>query len=337
MPNINYNQIFAENASSQYSWTDSDYVKGLEVLGQNPPIRQIFDNLFNRLDKKTQDLNNRINQLTQFVNNSDNLVQRETLYHIGDIVAYAQLPNYLVAECTTEGTTAQSLPELDIDMTKTAQTFTDGTATFKTRYKRMLGTFMEVKLWNGVLYEDKQTTYFHPVISSGLGAGLILMDWYLCDGKTGTPDTIDRTVRGHDGTHTYEVGGVDKVPIMVANLPAEEVQINATTTETTQGQTGANIQLETSEENAIIKVKTSTGDNQLDHTNSAGLAGVAVSSELSDNSTVIVQERHKHSVSGQVISPPHTHALRGGISLGSGTLLQIKNKYVNIAYIMYLG
>ena len=124
---------------------------------------------------------------------------------------------------------------------------------------------------------------------------------------------------------------------MVANLPAEEVQINATTTETTQGRTGANIQLETSEENAIIKVKTSTGDNQLDHTNNAGLAGVAVSSELYDNSTVIVQERHKHSISGQVITPPHTHALQGGISLGSGTLLQIKNKYVNIAYIMYLG
>ena len=247
------------------------------------------------------------------------MVQRETVYHIGDIVAYAQLPNYLVAECTTEGTTAQSLPELDIDMTKTAQTFTDGTATFTTRYKRMLGTFLEVKLWNGVLYEDEQTTYKHPVIASGLGAGLILMDWYLCDGKTGTPDTIDRTVRGHDGTHTWEVGGVDKVPIMVANLPVEKVQINAITTETTQGQTGANVQLETSEENAIIKVKTSSN------------------SELSDNSTVIVQERHKHSISGQLITPPHTHALQGCISLGSGTLLQIKNKYVNISYIMYIG
>lgn len=337
MANIDYNKIFAENATNQYNWEDSDYVKGLEILGQNPPIRQVFDNLFNRLDKKTQDLNNRINQLAQFVNNSDNLVQRETVYHIGDIVAYAQLPNYLVAECTMEGTTAQSLPELDIDMSKTAQTFTDGTATFKTRYKRMLGTFMEIKLWNGVLYEDEQTTYKHPVISSGLGAGLILMDWYLCDGKTGTPDTIDRTVRGHDGTHTWEVGGVDKVPIMVANLPAEKVQINAITTETTQGQTGANVQLETSAEDAIIKVKTSTGDNQLDHTNNAGLACVATNSELSDNSTVIVQERHKHSISGQLITPPHTHALQGGISLGSGTLLQIKNKYVNISYIMYIG
>ena len=337
MPNINYNQIFAENSSSQYSWTDSDYVKGLEVLGQNPPIRQIFDNLFNRLDKKTQDLNNRINQLTQFVNNSDNLVQRETTYHIGDIVAYAQLPNYLVAECTMEGTTAQSLPELDIDMTKTAQIFTDGTATFKTRYKRMLGTFMEVKLWNGVLYEDEQTTFKHPVISSGLGAGLILMDWYLCDGKSGTPDTIDRTVRGHDGTHTYEVGGVDKVPINVANLPAEDVQINAETTETTTGQTGSSVQLETSEENAIIKIKTANGDNQLDHSSNTGVAGVAVSSELSDNSAVVVQERHKHSITGQIISPPHTHFLQGGISLGSGTPLQIKNKYVNISYIMYIG
>lgn len=51
-----FSKIFAQGAMSKQSWTDSNYNTGWGYLGQEPPPYELFDYLFNRLDKKDKEL-----------------------------------------------------------------------------------------------------------------------------------------------------------------------------------------------------------------------------------------------------------------------------------------
>ena len=51
-----FSKIFAQGATSKQSWTDSNYNTGWGYLGQEPPPYELFDYLFNRLDKKDKEL-----------------------------------------------------------------------------------------------------------------------------------------------------------------------------------------------------------------------------------------------------------------------------------------
>lgn len=51
-----FSKIFAQGATSKQSWTDSNYNIGWGYLGQEPPPYELFDYLFNRLDKKDKEL-----------------------------------------------------------------------------------------------------------------------------------------------------------------------------------------------------------------------------------------------------------------------------------------
>ena len=79
---IDYDKIFAGMASREYEWTDTDYKKGMETMGDDPPIRQIFDALFKYQDKKMQDLNNRLKAL-ESVNSQHNIIPRQTVVEGG--------------------------------------------------------------------------------------------------------------------------------------------------------------------------------------------------------------------------------------------------------------
>ena len=57
-----YSKIFAsdEETSDRYQWTDSDYLKGMEVLGNEPFTYRAFNALIREQDEKAKDLNDRI-------------------------------------------------------------------------------------------------------------------------------------------------------------------------------------------------------------------------------------------------------------------------------------
>lgn len=57
-----YSKIFASNeeTSDRYQWTDSDYLKGMEVLGNEPFTYRAFNALIREQDEKAKDLNDRI-------------------------------------------------------------------------------------------------------------------------------------------------------------------------------------------------------------------------------------------------------------------------------------
>lgn len=54
-----FSKIFAQGATSKQSWTDSNYNTGWGYLGQEPPPYELFDYLFNRLDKKDKELHDK--------------------------------------------------------------------------------------------------------------------------------------------------------------------------------------------------------------------------------------------------------------------------------------
>lgn len=330
---IDYNAFFAEDATDKYNWTNADYLKGLEVIQQNPPIRQIFDNLFNRLDKKAKDLNDRLIAVEGL--NATQIIDRETHYDKGFICRYEGMPEYIVVECVESGITASSLPDLSgLTYSETLEEITDGTAVFRTKYYKMNKTFGCIELWGGAVNEDNGTGFVNPVVILDGSHGLILKDWRVCNGKAGLPDTIDKTVRGTDGTQMMMEGGVDELQLTRSNLPAVSLTFNGVTDDTTHGEEGAQLILETSAETINMAVKTATGDATLSHASDSGVAGVPVGATLADNTNIVGQVAHKHTINTVIQSPPHTHTFKGHSILGSGQKLQIKNAYVNLCYIM---
>lgn len=58
-------KVFANNEPEQdrYQWTDSDYLKGLEILGKEAPSKAMFNALFRQEDEKINILSNKIDEI----------------------------------------------------------------------------------------------------------------------------------------------------------------------------------------------------------------------------------------------------------------------------------
>lgn len=123
----NFDLIFGQNASQQYAWSDNDYQKGWETIGNIPPTAAQFDALQRRSDTKLKELND---ELTPLVNaDTADSRQPSTTYSEGDIKYSSLLPTGWFLTCTTAGTTSAS--ELVL-LTPIAEgdTVTDGTVTW---------------------------------------------------------------------------------------------------------------------------------------------------------------------------------------------------------------
>ena len=55
-------KVFASNEPEQdrYQWTDSDYLKGLEILGKEAPSKAMFNALFRQEDEKINILSDKV-------------------------------------------------------------------------------------------------------------------------------------------------------------------------------------------------------------------------------------------------------------------------------------
>lgn len=102
----NFDLIFGQNASQQYAWSDNDYQKGWETIGNIPPTAAQFDALQRRSDTKLKELND---ELTPLVNaDTADSRQPSTTYSEGDIKYSSLLPTGWFLTCTTAGTTSTS-------------------------------------------------------------------------------------------------------------------------------------------------------------------------------------------------------------------------------------
>lgn len=102
----NFDLIFGQNASQQYAWSDNDYQKGWETIGNIPPTAAQFDALQRRSDTKLKELND---ELTPLVNaDTADSRQPSTTYSEGDIKYSPLLPTGWFLTCTTAGTTSAS-------------------------------------------------------------------------------------------------------------------------------------------------------------------------------------------------------------------------------------
>lgn len=341
MSSIDYTKIFGVNADNKYQWTDNDYKKGFQVINDNPPIRQIFDNIFNFHDQKMLDLNDRLISLEQAVIQSQkNICARSYNYKVGDYVSYEGFPNYIEAECIVEGTTANSLPTAAITAltyTHTLEEIIDGTCKFRTRYKKMKNPFGTILLWNGATYNDVNTGYDNPSINISGTTGLILSDYVVCNGKSNVPNTIGRTVRGCEPSETGNTGGVDSVTLSVSNLPNEEVTINGKTDDTSKGVETFQINMNTSDNNADLMLKTATGTDKITHDNTSILTFANAGATATNSNSMIVQTAHHHTINGNVTTNGHSHTITGNVVLGANQAIDITNKYIKLCYIMAIA
>ena len=119
-----YEKVFASASPlSPYEWSDSNYLKGWDMVGSNPPTKQQFDALFKNIDEKENYLYSQIFSGTRLRRNGTN-------YAVGDRVYYTAMPTYLELECVTAGTTATA--EVDVPAgIQAGDTLTDGTVIWK--------------------------------------------------------------------------------------------------------------------------------------------------------------------------------------------------------------
>ena len=341
MSSIDYTKIFGVNADNKYQWTDDDYKKGLQVINDNPPIRQIFDNIFNFHDQKMLDLNNRLISLDQaIIQSQKNICARLYNYKVGDYVSYEGFPNYIEAECIVEGTTASSLPTSAISAltyTHTLEEIIDGTCKFRTRYKKMKNPFGTILLWNGATYNDVNTGYDNPLININGTTGLILSDYVVCNGKSNVPNTIGRTIRGCEPADIGNTGGVDSVLLSVSNLPNEEVTINGKTDDSSTGIETFQINMNTSDNSADLMLKTATGTDKITHDSTSILTFANAGATPTNSNAMIVQNAHHHTVNGNITTSGHHHTVTGSVILGSNQAIDITNKYIKLCYIMAIA
>lgn len=119
-----YEKVFASASPlNPYEWSDSNYLKGWDMVGSNPPTKQQFDALFRNIDEKE-------NYLYSQIFNGTRLRRNGTDYAVGDRVYYTAMPTYLELECVTSGTTATA--EVDVPAgIQAGDTLTDGTVIWK--------------------------------------------------------------------------------------------------------------------------------------------------------------------------------------------------------------
>jgi hypothetical protein len=126
----NYNLIFGANASQSYTWSDVDYQKGWETVGDTPPLGEQFDALQRRADNKAKDLNDRLTPIES--NNTNIFRQPSTAYTLKDIRFYPELPAGWYFECKVDGTTDAGAITLPATIVENAEV-TDGTVTWTIR------------------------------------------------------------------------------------------------------------------------------------------------------------------------------------------------------------
>ena len=119
-----YEKVFASASPlNPYEWSDSNYLKGWDMVGSNPPTKQQFDALFKNIDEKE-------NYLYSQIFNGTRLRRNGTNYAVGDRVYYTALPTYLELECVTAGTTATAEVDVPAEI-QAGDTLTDGTVVWK--------------------------------------------------------------------------------------------------------------------------------------------------------------------------------------------------------------
>jgi hypothetical protein len=126
----NFDLIFGQNASQQYAWSDNDYQKGWETVGNIPPTASQFDALQRRNDTKMKELND---NLTPLVNaNTAETRQPATAYNVGDMKYSSLLPTGWLLSCVVAGTTSAGEIVLPSPVVENA-TVLDGTVTWEIR------------------------------------------------------------------------------------------------------------------------------------------------------------------------------------------------------------
>lgn len=187
----NYNLIFGSNASQSYSWSDADYQKGWETVGDTPPLGEQFDALQRRADNKAKELNDRLTPIE--TNNTNIFRQPSTAYALKDIRFYPELPAGWYFECKVAGITDAG----DITMPSPIienDTVVDGTVTW---------TIRKIGSGGGEAV---------GVIKQFAGNGDIPSGYLLCDGaavsRTMFPDlfaAIGTTYGAGDGSTTFNL------------------------------------------------------------------------------------------------------------------------------------
>lgn len=191
----NFDLIFGQSAGSQYEWSESDYQKGWETVGNTPPTAQQFDALQRRSDLKAQELNNALTPLVN-ANQTDNR-QPSTAYSEGDIKYSPLLPTGWFLACTVSGMSSAS--ELVVPSpVEEGDEITDGGVTWK--IKKIGGA--------GDAGDGVPLAAILPLAhNSTIPAGYLL-----CDGsavsRTMYPDLYDAigtTYGAGDGSTTFNV------------------------------------------------------------------------------------------------------------------------------------
>lgn len=187
----NFDLIFSQNASQQYAWSDNDYQKGWETIGNIPPTAAQFDALQRRNDTKMKKLND---NLTPLVNaNTADTRQPATAYNEGDMKFSPLLPTGWFLSCVVAGTTSAGEIVLPSPVVENA-TVSDGTTVWKIR---------KVSSADGVGV---------GIILPFAGNGAIPSGYLLCDGsavsRTMYPDlfaAIGTDYGSGDGSTTFNV------------------------------------------------------------------------------------------------------------------------------------
>lgn len=335
---IDYDKIFAGMASRDYEWTDTDYRKGMETIGDDPPIRQIFDALFKYQDKKMQDLNNRLKAL-ESVNAQHNIIQRGTNIEAGFIGRYDGMPPYMVAVCVVAGETGETLPDLsNLTYKKTMEEIDDGEAVFKTRLISMMHSHgVIVPLMINKTEKDKDSGAQHPVISASTNApyDITLYDYAVLDGTNGLVDLSERTLRGtKDPSKVKSIGGLDEITLSKSQLPDEEVLIKGTTVtnEITSAAVGQLITT-TSTGEYTQKLKIADGTETTDTNGNVGLATKKIKEALTESDAFAPNMKHTHTINAEYAMPPHNHTMQISAALGEGQPVQVTNPYMNVLFV----
>jgi hypothetical protein len=155
--------------------------------------------------------------------------------------------------------------------------------------------------------------------------GAIPAGWYLCDGTNGTPNLVDRFVRGASGGDELTTGGSDSVVLDVGNLPSHDHTFSDTSTSAgSHSHTG-----NTSNTGAHTHTQTQYNTyNGLAPGSGQVWAGNAINANTGSAGS------HSHTITTNNTGA-HTHDVSGTTSAtGSGDAVSTIPEYIALAYIM---
>lgn len=178
----NFDLIFGQNASQQFTWNDTDYQNGWETIGNIPPTAAQFDALQRRNDTKTQELNTRLTTVEQSIAGGEGQKREpDTEYTVGTIKTYDDVPFNWVLECIVGGTSGSVDITIPSPIVEGARII-DGTVTWALR---------KIATYGGVGYRQSYTACAigSMAFSTALPAG-----WYLECTTGGTTSASDLVI-----------------------------------------------------------------------------------------------------------------------------------------------